>query len=228
MNSLNQKLKIIAVILASIIIGCACYYIYNKNANIEIIENADINIENQEINEEFTTDNENEKTEEKILIHISGAVNKEGIIELSNDSRIADAIEKAGGLKDDANIKDINLAYKLEDGMKIYIPNNTEQEEKKKNNDINNEIIMDNTNEYITISGENEKADNNNVKNTKININTATQTELETLPGIGPSTALKIINYRKENGKFKNIEDIKEVSGIGEAKFENIRNLIIV
>lgn len=63
-------------------------------------------------------------------------------------------------------------------------------------------------------------------QNAKININTATQTELETLPGIGPSTALKIIAYRKEKGKFKTIEDIKEVSGIGESKFNNIKDSI--
>ena len=62
----------------------------------------------------------------------------------------------------------------------------------------------------------------------EININTATQTELETLPGIGPSTSSKIISYRKENGKFKTIEDIKEVSGIGDAKYENIKDLICV
>ena len=61
-----------------------------------------------------------------------------------------------------------------------------------------------------------------------VNINTATQTELETLPGIGPSLALKILNYRKENGKFSSIEDIKNVSGIGDAKFENIKNYIRV
>ena len=61
-----------------------------------------------------------------------------------------------------------------------------------------------------------------------ININEATQTELETLPGIGPSTALKIISYREENGKFSSIEDIKKVSGIGENKFENIKGLICV
>ena len=61
-----------------------------------------------------------------------------------------------------------------------------------------------------------------------MNINTATQTELETLPGIGPSLALRIINYRKENGKFATIEDIKNVSGIGESKFENLKNYIIV
>ena len=65
-------------------------------------------------------------------------------------------------------------------------------------------------------------------KNAKININKATQTQLETLPGIGPSTALKIINYRNENGNFKNVEDLKNVSGIGESKYKNIKDLIII
>ena len=67
-----------------------------------------------------------------------------------------------------------------------------------------------------------------NIQNTKININTATQTELETLPGIGPSTALKIINYRKENGKFSNIEELKNVNGIGDSKFETLKKFITV
>ena len=101
--------------------------------------------------------------------------------------------------------------------------------------------------EYITMSSGDEKNDaniNNSASNTSseksssnkesafkisvVNINTATQTELETLPGIGPSLALKIINYRKQNGKFSSIEDIKNVSGIGDAKFENIKNYIRV
>ena len=61
-----------------------------------------------------------------------------------------------------------------------------------------------------------------------MNINTASQTQLETLPGIGPATSLKIINYREEHGDFQSIEDLKEVSGIGDAKYENIKDLICV
>lgn len=235
MNNSNKKQKIIVGVLVGIIIGVGWYYIYNKDSDIEIIEaeNNKLNSETEGVKNDVSKDDKTKDTkddEEKILIHISGAVNSEGIIQLTENSRISDAIEKAGGLREDANIKDINLAYKLEDGMKIYIPNNAEQEEKEKNNNVKNETTLDNTNEYKTTSGQNEnvKTVNSSSNNSKVNINTATQTELETLPGIGPSTALKIINYRKENGKFKSIEDIKEISGIGEAKFANIKEFIAI
>ena len=72
------------------------------------------------------------------------------------------------------------------------------------------------------------KSDKSSTNKSTVNINIATQTELETLPGIGPSTALKIINYRNENGKFSSIDEIKNVSGIGDSKFENIKKYITV
>ena len=108
-------------------------------------------------------------------------------------------------------MKDINLATKLEDGMKIYIPTKEEAELEKKNGS------------YSYNSGINSDANNSEKNNTsgknissKVNINTATKEELDTLPGIGESTATKIMNYREEKGKFKSIEEIKEVSGIGD------------
>lgn len=135
---------------------------------------------------------------------------------------------KHGGVREDADIEDINLAYQLEDGMKIHIPTKQEKENKADISDI-----KENAKEYITtssgISQEQEESDNTkNQKNVKVNINTATQTQLETLPGIGPSTATKIMAYRKEKGKFNKIEDIKEVSGIGDAKFDKIKDYITV
>ena len=123
----------------------------------------------------------------------------------------------AGGLKEDADLKQINLAYVLEDGMKINIPSKNESTNESRNeasNNTENYIIKENLNL------------SNNAKISKVNINSATQTELETLPGIGPSTALKIINYRKEKGKFNKIEDIKNVNGIGEIKFNKIKEFI--
>lgn len=114
--------------------------------------------------------------------------------------------------------------------MKIHIPTIQEKEEEKKNSNNTNKIGTDLTQKYVTsssgISASNEKTENK--QNTKVNINTATQTQLETLPGIGISTAQKIIAYRQENGKFNKIEDIKEVSGIGDSKFNNIKDYITV
>ena len=101
--------------------------------------------------------------------------------------------------------------------MKINIPSKNESMNESTNEAINN------TESYITKENSNSS---NNTKTSKININSATQTELETLPGIGPSTALKIINYRKEKGKFNKIEDIKNVNGIGESKFNKIKEFI--
>ena len=115
--------------------------------------------------------------------------------------------------------------------MKIYIPTIQEKEEEKKNSENNiSKIETDLTQKYvITSSGVSTKVEEKETtQNSKININTATQTQLETLPGIGPSTAQKIITYREENGKFNNIEDIKEVSGIGDSKFNNIKDYITV
>ena len=184
---------------------------------------------NLEENEETTKEGT-----EKIIVHVSGAVNKEGIVELEENSRISDAIDKAEGLKENADTKNINLAFKLEDGMKIYIPTIEEsREQNEQNGQSQNQTLMDETSKYVTSSSgvvqeEQTNGQSEQKKNEKININTATQTELETLPGIGPSTSLKIINYREENGKFKSIEEIKEVSGIGDAKYENIKDLICV
>ena len=184
---------------------------------------------NLEENEETTKEGT-----EKIIVHVSGAVNKEGIVELEENSRISDAIDKAEGLKENADTKNINLAFKLEDGMKIYIPTIEEsREQNEQNGQSQNQTLMDETSKYVTSSSgvvqeEQTNGQSEQKKNEKININTATQTELETLPGIGPSISLKIINYREENGKFKSIEEIKEVSGIGDAKYENIKDLICV
>lgn len=220
MYNLNKKQKIIFGILGGIVAAFICYYVYGKEESPEIEIDNSLEIEEQVTEEVYSDDT--------IFVHVSGAVNKEGIIELKVNSRISDAIEKAGGVREDAYVKDINLAYKLEDGMKIYIPTIQENEEEKNKNEANEEADI--TQEHITTSSGIETNDNSKkeIQNSKININTATQTQLETIPGIGPSTALKIIDYREENGDFKTIEDIKEVSGIGEAKFEKMKNYIRV
>lgn len=209
------------MVIVAIVAIISYYFIFDRKE--EWLNNQEQNLE---IKEEIKTNdqienNSNEQQLEKnenIIVHVSGAVNKEGIVELKNNSRIIDAIDKAGGLKDEADITNINLAYIIEDGMKIHIPSKEEKE--------STIIVESNTDSEIVKQNNWIKSDNN--KKSKININTATKTDLETLPGIGESTALKIIEYRKEKGKFKLIEDIKQVNGIGENKFNKIKELITV
>lgn len=220
-NNFNKKNKILLIVIVAIVAIISYYFIFDRKE--EWLNNQERNLE---IKEEIKTNdqienNSNEQQLEKnenIIVHVSGAVNKEGIVELKNNSRIIDAIDKAGGLKDEADITNINLAYIIEDGMKIHIPSKEEKE---------STIIVESNIDSGTVEQSNEIKSNNN-KKLKININTATKTDLETLPGIGESTALKIIEYRKKKGKFKLIEDIKQVNGIGENKFNKIKELITV
>ena len=220
-NDFNKKNKILLIVIVAIVAIISYYFIFDRKE--EWLNNQEQNLE---IKEEIKTNdqienNSNEQQLEKnenTIVHVSGAVNKEGIVELKNNSRIIDAIDKAGGLKDEADITNINLAYIIEDGMKIHIPSKEEKE---------STIIVESNIDSGTVEQSNEIKSNNN-KKLKININTATKTDLEPLPGIGESTALKIIEYRKKKGKFKLIEDIKQVNGIGENKFNKIKELITV
>lgn len=152
---------------------------------------------------------ENMETQEKninqITIHITGEVNNPGIVILDEGARIVDALEAAGGETQNADINKLNLAYVLDDGEKLYIPSKNEEEK-----------------EYII------RGNGNQTETAKVNINTAQIEELSTLPGIGEATANKIIEYRKENGKFEKIEDIKNVPGIGDSKFQNIKEMLKV
>ena len=119
-----------------------------------------------------------------------------GIVKLDEGSRIEDAINKAGGLTEDADISKVNLAYILQDDVL--------------SNDSGEEIIEEDE------------------KTTQSSLNKAIEQDLQKLPEIGPSLAYRIISYRNENGKFSTVEDIKNVNGIGDSKYENIRDFICV
>lgn len=140
-----------------------------------------------------------EEVKNKIKIHISGEVINPGVIEIEEGERIIDAVNKAGGLTEEADLTKINLAYILDDAMKVHIPNI---------NDEQIEIEEDQT-------------------KTMVNINTATVEELQKINGIGLSIAQKIVQYRKEHGKFTTVEELKNVGGIGESKYDSIKNYVI-
>lgn len=197
--------------------------IEEENTNeIEELETEKVEIPNEEgqISEE-------DNNSVDICIYITGEVNNVGVYYLEEGSRIIDAINLAGGITNKANISKINLAFVLEDGMKINIPNDNDLKNNpnfefitRASGDGANDVTRDNNEENVSSETSN--------KIDVVNINTASQTELETLPGIGPSLALRIIEYRKENGAFKNIEDIKNVSGIGDSRFNDIKDYIKV
>ena len=122
----------------------------------------------------------------------------------------------AGGQTENADLSKINLAFVIEDGMQIYVPRVGENQEKS--------YITEEAGEGVII----ETAINDASNNSKVNMNTANIEKLMSLPGVGEATAQKIIDYRQQNGKFKSIEDLKNVSGIGENKYNNLKEKIDV
>lgn len=194
----TKKEKLIILIVIVLIALISFYKILNPNPDVDIIEEEKIE-ETKDIDEDIKV---NEEIVEKIMIHISGAVENPGVYELKYGSRVIDLVELSGGLNDNASLDSVNLARKLEDEEKIYIP-----------------IIGEEIEELVESSGN--KSDN------KININNCTKEELITLPGIGEKTAEKILNYREENA-FEKIEDIMEVPGIGEKKYDDIKDMITI
>ncbi len=149
-----------------------------------------------------------------IVVHVGGAVNASGIQELQEGSRVQDAIEAAGGFADDAARDALNLARVLTDGEQLIVPTETEVE-------------SGTSLESDASSGVNAGISNAESSG-RININTATEVELETLPGIGPATAAKIVSDREANGPYSTIEDLKRVSGIGDKKYAALVDLISV
>jgi competence protein ComEA len=150
-------------------------------------------------------------TAQPIQAFVNGAVKTPDVYILPPGSRVKQIIEAAGGFTEEANTAVINLALPLEDGMHIYVPKMIEGAE------VPPQIISQPT--IPSRSG---------VGGLLININTADRQELEELPGIGPVTAQKIIDYRAANGTFVDVEAIMDVSGIGEVTFGEIRDLITV
>lgn len=139
-----------------------------------------------------------------INVYVSGAVNKPDVYTLPLGSLVKDAVAMAGGAAVDADLDHVNLALKLGDQMQVYVPRQGEAVATPNSRSASAAITA------------------------PININTATLEELDLLPGIGPSIAQAIIDYRTQNGPFKAIEDIDDVKGIGEALFAKIKDSITV
>ena len=155
-------------------------------------------------------DEEIEEKKETIMVDIKGEIQNPGTYELEIGNRIIDVINKSGGLTDDADVRSINLSEKLEDEMLIVIPSKEES--------VNNQPAINSKNNTNV----------NQAQDSKISINTANVSTLMTLKGIGQKKAESIVEYREKNGLFKKIEDITNVSGIGNSIFDKIKDYIKV
>lgn len=206
---ISNKFLYVIVLVNVILIFIIVYMLFFKYDDFIVKDNDFQTIEDDIVMGNVSKNMEREIS--KIKVHITGEVKNSGIYELDEGTRISDIIEKAGGITSEADLSKVNLAYQISDGQKIIIPS-------IKQDDIGNYIIEN--------SGENVLQEEKNGKDLKININTASISDLMALPGVGKTTAEKIINYRNENGKFKNIEDIKNVSGIGESKYKQLSGYI--
>lgn len=153
-----------------------------------------------------------------IVVDVRGGVARPGLYKLPEDARVQDAIDAAGGLLTTADPNSLNLARKIEDGEQLLVPC-------KEGACPEDETALElpNSDTMTTAAGE---TPGEGLPAELINVNTASLAELDALPGIGPSTAQKIIDYREQNGEFYAIEDLLNVSGIGEKTLEDIRDLI--
>lgn len=176
-----------------------------------------------------TTKKKEVKSTNTVFVDIKGAVKNPGVYEVSSNSRIIDVIEKAGDLKKEADTSIINLSKRVKDEMYIIIYTKDEVNSYKDNNTSSSEVVKEIEDKIICPDSDNDACLNNSSdsKSSKVNINTASITELQTLSGIGEGKAKKIIEYREKN-KFNSIEDILNVSGIGKSLYEKIKNDIEV
>ena len=226
-TKIKENLKYILAIPILVLIGwLICnYYAGNNNNNIKIQKENLVKEEKKEVTISL----------KDYYVDIKGAVKTPGVYKLKENSRVIDVINEAGGLNDDADTSIINLSKKIFDEMFIVIYTKDEIKDyktktistKEINNQINKNIVVIDENNDANIKNSSKLKEENN-ENKIININTASKDELLLITGIGESKALAIISYRKEKGDFKQIEDIKNVSGIGDALFEKIKNYITV
>lgn len=203
---MRKRHKIIGLIFFLICLSFYCLFSYINTGKEELIKNEDT-----DMYEEIKSVDDSTKEEKKnqIVVEIKGAIKNPNVYWIDEESIVEDLINKAGGLNENADINSINRAEKLKNHQLIIIPDNSNHE----NNDVNVNILRSN---------------NDNLSSNLININTADEKELDSLPGVGPSRAKDIIRYREEKGEFKSIEEIKNVKGIGESSFEKLKDKITV
>jgi competence protein ComEA len=208
MFNLSRQQKTVFLVIIAVLLVIFSWKLYSKERNAITIVPAVNSFEN-------SSEEENKIVEEEVcIIHITGAINNPGVYQLNKGKRIIDAVKMAGGATEQANVDAVNLAAHIFDGQKIVIPFYIDDNEELNKQNISKSLMYE---QY-----------QNSSNSELINLNTATSNQLETLPGIGPVLAKSILNHREKYGLFREIDDIQDVSGIGEKRFESIKEYITV
>ena len=200
-----------------LVIGGLLYFLFSSESTtpqVELIETFQMSEQNEQLNNEEMAEPINQSAS-VVMVDVKGAVKHPGMYQLTDEERVMDAIILAGGYLDNADTRLINHAQRLQDEMIIYIPKIGEVVE----------ALAEGTGTSVVASTNDAASDG---KEGKVNINKADEALLTSLPGIGPAKAQAILAYRQEIGQFKKIEDLKEVSGIGEKTFEQLKDLVSV
>ncbi|EGO8362764.1 competence protein ComEA [Enterococcus faecalis] len=192
------------VILITLLVGI--YLMVNKEAQVDTTMWEETSLTTTA---EAATDATKERAETMIYVDIKGAVKVPGIYQLKNQQRIWDALALAGGVSEEADTAQVNYAQKVKDQMIIYVP--------KKGESVA---------QSLETLQESASAQQNQEE--KINVNTATEAELQTISGIGAKKAQEIIRFRDEQGPFKTVEELKNVPGIGEKTVERLKDMLTV
>ena len=152
------------------------------------------------------------ETEDRLVtVDVKGAVKKPGVYQLQSNSRVHDALEKAGGLTDEADLKSVNQAQKLSDEAVVYVAK-----------------VGENAVDVTTSAPASATSGTGQAKSALVNLNTATEADFQTISGIGQKRAQDIIAYREANGRFKSVDDLKNVSGIGAKTLEKLKEYVTV
>lgn len=217
----ENMIKVVVITLLLFLYVGSFIYISTKIIKTEKGSENETNVlAKEELKEETNT----ETSVKEIVVDVKGSVKKPGVYKIKENSRVTDAIDAAGGLSKNANTRFINLSKLLSDGDVVVIYSNEEIEDAKKEDKIVVETPC------ICEEVKNDACYKEETTNTngKININTATINELMTLTGIGESKAKLIIEYRTQNGNFKDIKDIMKVKGISETLFSKFKENITI
>ena len=175
------------------------------------------------------------KVKDDWYIYVTGEVKNPGVYKVSADSRIFQAVEKAGGFTAKADRNSINMAERLIDGLQIYISPKVTQQKQIQTQHQNNAIKIPGVQQNYQIQQnvtktqpQTKTTNNNNILGTKVDINNATAKELELIKGVGSVIAQRIIEYRETHGRFNSPDDLIHIKGIGSKKLEKMRPQILI